>query len=154
MIDRVLVICVGNICRSPMAEGLLREALPDCRLSSAGLGALVGHPADPIAIELMQARGVDIGGHRARQLHGAMMVESDLVLVMELNQQRHLEKQYPLARGKIFRVCESLKTDVADPYRQGRGAFEEALGLIAQGVESWTARINGLGRARVRRSGS
>ncbi len=151
MINRVLVICVGNICRSPMAEGLLREALPDCRLSSAGLGALAGHPADPIAVELMQARSVDITGHRARQLHGAMMAESDLVLVMELGQQRHLEQLYPLARGKIFRVCESLKADVADPYRQGKKAFEDALGLIARGVESWTARINGLG-ARARRS--
>lgn len=152
MIERVLVICVGNICRSPMAEGLLKEALPDCTLSSAGLGALVGHPADPIAIELMQARGVDIGGHRARQLQGAMMVESDLVLVMELNQQRHLEQQYPLARGKIFRLCESIRADVADPYRQGRKEFEEALRLIAQGVESWTARINALD-ARTRQPG-
>ncbi len=145
MIERVLVICVGNICRSPMAEGLLKEALPSCKLSSAGLGALVGHPADPIAIELMQARGVDIGGHRARQLQGAMMAESDLVLVMELDQQRHLEQQYPLARGKIFRLCENIRADVADPYRQGRAAFEEALGLIARGAESWAARIEALG---------
>ncbi len=148
MIDRVLVICVGNICRSPMAEGLLREALSDRKLSSAGLGALVGHPADPIAIELMQARGVDIGGHRARQLQGTMMAESDLVLVMELNQQRHLEQQYPLARGKIFRLCENIRADVADPYRQGRKEFEEALRLIAQGVESWTLRINALGAGK------
>lgn len=142
------MVCVGNICRSPMAEGMLRQALPGRMLSSAGIGALVGQPADPIAIELMQDRQVDITQHRARQLLGTMVAASDLVLVMELNQQRHLEQQYPLARGKIFRLCESVRADVADPYRQGRKAFEESLRLIAQGVESWTTRIKALDAKR------
>jgi protein-tyrosine phosphatase len=144
MIDSVLVICVGNICRSPMAEGLLRSALPDLRVSSAGLGALVGEPADPIAIELMEERGLDIRGHRARQLQPAMVADAGLVLVMELGQQRHLEKQYPLARGKIFRLCESMKVDVADPYRRGRAMFEDAFALISRGVDLWVPRINKL----------
>lgn len=144
MIESLLVVCVGNICRSPMAEGLFRRALPDLRLASAGLGALVGEPADPIAIELMRDRGLDIGGHRARQLQPAMLSDAGLVLVMELGQQRYLAQQHPLARGKIFRLCESLKVDVPDPYRRGRAAFEDALGLIVQGVESWVPRINKL----------
>lgn len=145
MINRILVVCVGNICRSPMAEGLFRQALPGRKLSSAGIGALVGEPPDPVAVELMQARNVDITRHRARQLAGPMVAETDLVLVMELNQQRQLEQQYPLARGKIFRLCESLRADVKDPYRRGRAAFEEAVKLITQGVELWTARINATG---------
>ncbi len=144
MISRILVICVGNICRSPMAEGLLRQALPDHKVSSAGLGALVGHPADPHAVELMREQGVDITQHRARQLQGKLMAEADLVLVMELNQQRHLEKQYPLSRGKIYRLCEKTKTDIADPYRQGAAAFQEAARLITQGVDAWSARIQSL----------
>jgi len=152
MIERILVVCVGNICRSPMAESLLRQALPGRVLASAGMGAPTGEPADPVAVELMQARDLDISRHRARRLQGAMIAESDLVLVMELSQQRQLEQQYPLARGKIFRLCESIKADVADPYRQGRKAFEEAFRLIEQGVESWTARITALD-ARGRPSG-
>ncbi len=145
MITRILVICVGNICRSPMAEGLLRQALPNHTVSSAGLGALAGNPADPTAVQLMQERGVDITAHRARQVNGQLIAEADLVLVMELGHQRHLEQQYPLARGKIFRMCEKSKIDVADPYRQGLGAFQQSLHLIAEGVEAWSKRILALG---------
>ncbi|MFL5359908.1 MAG: low molecular weight phosphotyrosine protein phosphatase, partial [Myxococcales bacterium] len=72
MFDRVLMVCTGNICRSPMAQVLLADALKkrgiDVAVESAGLGALVGHPADPIAVKLMQARGLDLSGHRGRQL--------------------------------------------------------------------------------------
>ena len=57
-IRHVLTVCLGNICRSPMAEGLLAAAMPDCEVASAGLGALSGHPADPIAQALMQERGL------------------------------------------------------------------------------------------------
>jgi low molecular weight protein-tyrosine phosphatase len=144
MVNRILILCVGNICRSPMAESLMRRALPECDISSAGLGALVGNPADPMAIELMREQGVDISSHRARQLQGHMLAEADLVLVMELNHQRYLEEQFPLARGKIFRLCDDIKTDITDPYRQGRRTFEEAAMLVSQGVESWTTRIRGM----------
>ncbi len=145
MINNVLVICVGNICRSPMAEGLLRQALPGHTVSSAGLGAVVGQPADPIAVELMRSRGVDIAAHRARQVQGKLMADTDLVLVMELEHQRHLEREYPLLHGKIFRLCESAKADVADPYRKGLPAFQEALLGITEGVGAWSKRILALG---------
>ena len=131
-----------------MAEELLRRALPACRLWSAGLGAVVGAPADAIAVDLMRGRDLDITAHRARQVQAPMVADAGLVLVMELGHQRHLERQYPLARGKIFRLCESMKQDIPDPYRRGRPAFEQALALIDQGVESWVARISALDRAR------
>lgn len=131
-----------------MAEELLRQALPACRLASAGIGALIDAPADPIAVDLMRARDLDITAHRARQVRAPMVADAGLVLVMELGHQRHLERQYPLARGKIFRLCESAKQDIPDPYRRGRAAFEEALALIEQGVESWVARIGALDGAR------
>ncbi len=131
-----------------MAEGLFRRALTDCRVSSAGLGALVGRPADPIAVELMRKRDLDITGHRARQVHADMLADAGLVLAMELGHQRHLERQYPLARGKIFRLCEGTKRDIPDPHRRGRAAFEEALAMIEQGVQSWVGRIGALNGAR------
>jgi protein-tyrosine phosphatase len=102
MIKRILVLCIGNICRSPMAEGLLKEALPGHEISSAGLGALVGQPADPHAVALMQQQGIDISAHRARQLESWMIVTADLVLVMDMEQKRHLEQQYPLCRGIVL----------------------------------------------------
>ena len=70
MIRHVLVVCVGNICRSPMAEALLRRELrgqEGFTVDSAGLGALVGHPASEYSVELMAEIGEDISGHRARE---------------------------------------------------------------------------------------
>src|SRR5512136_1311836 len=91
MIDRVLVVCVGNICRSPMAEALLRARLghwPRFDVSSAGLSALVGRPADESTVALMRERGIDISAHRARQLTPRLVAGSDLVLVMETGHER------------------------------------------------------------------
>lgn len=141
MINEILIICVGNICRSPMAEGLMKASLPGWAISSAGMGALVGQPAEPVAIGLMRERGIDISGHRARQLDMDMMYGSDLILVMEKSHQIDLERQFPFILGKTFLMCESMKADVTDPYMQGREAFINALGLIAQGADAWSRRI-------------
>ena len=143
----ILVACVGNICRSPVAEGLLRAQLPQARVWSAGLAALVGAPADPLAVAIAREHGVDISAHRAQQVAGWMCTEADLVLVMEGAHKRQLEQQYPLARGKIHRLGEfgpNGAYEVADPYRQPRSAFAAAHAAIAQGVGEWSRRIQQL----------
>ena len=76
-----------------MAEGLFRQASVEVnkfedRIRSAGLGALVGHPPDPKACQLMMEKGIDISDHRARQLNQEMIRKSDLILVMELGQKK------------------------------------------------------------------
>jgi protein-tyrosine phosphatase len=70
---RVLVVCTGNVCRSPAAELLLRDRLgaADVDVASAGVHALVGQPVDPPVAELLVERGVAPGGFRARQLDAA-----------------------------------------------------------------------------------
>ncbi|KAI3595331.1 Low molecular weight protein-tyrosine-phosphatase, Etp [Cupriavidus necator H850] len=144
MIKTVLVVCIGNICRSPMAEGLLKQALPETNVISAGLGALVGQPADPHAVELMRDHGVDISGHRAQRVSGAMTMRPDLILVMDNEQRQEIQRLYPFTTGRIFRLGEPGKFDVPDPYREARRAFENALQLIQRGVESWVPRIQAL----------
>lgn len=124
-----------------MAEALLAAALPGIAVSSAGTGALIGHPADDIAQALMAARGLDIGQHRARQLSTAMCQQADLILTMDEGQRRHIEQRYPLTRGKVMRLNESTKRDVPDPYRQGQAAFDHALQLIDVGTLAWAERI-------------
>lgn len=141
MIESVLVVCTGNICRSPMAEGLLKNLLPDLRVMSAGLEALTGFSADPIAVELMMSRGVDIAHHRARQLESWMCRDFDLILVMENLQKRLIENQFPFARGKVFSLQEPNAHDVRDPYRRGREAFESSLKEIEVGLELWAAKL-------------
>jgi protein-tyrosine phosphatase len=139
MFGRILTVCVGNICRSPMAEGELRARLQargvDAVVESAGIAALVGKPADPTSIELMAARGVDISAHRARQLTPELIRSFELILVMEADQQRAVEDILPGARGRVHRIGRWGNFDVPDPYRRDREDFEHALALIVKGVD-------------------
>ena len=144
MIRHILVVCVGNICRSPMAEALLRDALreqKDIIVESAGLGALVDHPASEHAVTLMRERGLDISEHRARQITPDMVHDADRVLVMEAGHKRVIDMNEPAARAKIYRLGEWQERDIQDPYRQPREAFEAALADIDEGVAEWTRRI-------------
>lgn len=140
----VLVVCIGNICRSPMAEALIAAALPHLKVASAGVGALVGQPADPLALALMAERGLNIGAHRARQLTSAMCQEADLILVMDEEQRLHINQRYTFTRGKLFRLGEVARVDIPDPYRLGRLAFDQALQLIDAGATTWAERIKKL----------
>lgn len=139
MIRNVLFVCIGNICRSPIAEGYFARALPGRMVCSAGLHALVGEAADPLAIELMQERGIDITGHRARQLASWMAREADLIVTMDSEQKRYIERTWPAARGKVRRLCEGSGVDVPDPYRQGRDAFQQVRILIEDGMDELLA---------------
>ncbi len=141
MFEDILVVCVGNICRSPMAEILLRAQFPAKTISSAGIGALVGEPAHPIAIALMQELGVDLTAHRGRQLDEALVMQSDLVLVMERGHVAWIEGEWPHARGRVFRWGHWSDFDVPDPYRCGEPEFREALRLIDKGLQDWKARL-------------
>ena len=87
----ILVMCTGNICRSPTAEYLLRKELgPDYNVQSAGLGALVEHPAEETAMKVAAKNGIDMSPHKARQVTMDMLKWADLVLVMEAGQRDSL----------------------------------------------------------------
>ena len=144
MIKHILVVCVGNICRSPMAEGLLKSALrgqDELTVESAGLGALVGHPAAEYSLELMDELGEDISGHLARQIHPDMVRDADLVLVMEAGHKRAIDDADATARGKVYRLGEWQDRDIDDPYRKPKAAFADALEEIQEGVASWVEKI-------------
>lgn len=140
----VLLVCIGNICRSPMAQSLFAHELPDATVASAGLAALVGQPADAHAQVLMARRGLDLSAHRARQLTAPLVRQSDLILVMDVEQRRFIEAHHPLARGRVFLLGGQELPQVPDPYRRGPEAFVQALHLIEAGVQRWLPRIQSL----------
>ena len=141
MIDRILVICIGNVCRSPIAAAMLSAALPDKTVESAGTGALVDDPADPLAVQLMQERAIDLSSHRARQLDQSLLFKNDLLLVMDGEQRAWIEARWPHARGRVFRWGHWSGFDVADPYRRGEQAFRETLVQLDAGLRDWRNKL-------------
>ena len=126
-----------------MAEALLRARLgpKGVHVESAGIGALVGHPADPIAVELMKERGIDLSGHRGRQLTAADATGFDLILAMEQGHVKAIERIAPEARGRVHLLGRFGQFEVPDPYRLPRGEFERALSLIERGVEDYASKF-------------
>lgn len=144
LIRRVLIVCIGNICRSPTAENLLRDALAhtSIQVSSAGLGALVDKPIESTAQLVLEEHGHTPHEHKARQLNSQLISESDLILVME---QRHLDgvlKIAPEARGKVLLLGKwQDNREISDPYRNGKPAFDHAYALIEEAVNAWAKRL-------------
>jgi protein-tyrosine phosphatase len=129
-----------------MAEGLLKQALTsagkgDCVVSSAGLGALVGHPPDAKACQLMMKKGIDISGYCACQLDKDMIRKADLILVMESSHKNAIEKIEPYAKGKVFLLGNWGGGDIPDPYQQNLSAFVKSFNLIEQGVSEWLIKL-------------
>ncbi len=143
--EQILAVCVGNICRSPMAEGLLsshlRQRAPKTHVMSAGLSALVGQPADPTAIELMSERGIDLTEHRARQVNVEFIRTSDLILVMETWQVKAVEEMMPSIRGRVHLLGKWSGFEVGDPFSKSREIFETSLSQIERGVNEWLPRL-------------
>ncbi len=125
-INNILFVCTGNICRSPFAEGLLRNALAAKGLKgieadSAGLLALPGNSATSLAQRVAFEFGVDLSGHRAKSLSEELQAGCDLILVMEKSHEKAVLAAFPKATGKVlllrhFGRYGSRRRGIADPY--------------------------------------
>ena len=140
--DNILVVCVGNICRSPMAEALLKKRYPHKNVDSAGVGALVGHSADPAALEIMAKQGIDITNHVAKQIDEGLAKKADLIFTMSDSQTKWIEERWPFCRGKTFKLGHWQDKDIADPYKHEMSAFQTAYQDIVVSLEQWADKIS------------
>ncbi|MDN2481485.1 low molecular weight phosphotyrosine protein phosphatase [Vibrio agarivorans] len=142
MFDRILIVCVGNICRSPAAESLLKRLFPNKQINSAGIEAVAGRKADDLAIQVSLNNGFDIQNHKATKLTREMCASYDLILVMEKEHLTLLSHLAPEARGKAFLLGKWLSdVEIPDPYKKSREAFDHVYKLIEQSVHAWSSKI-------------
>lgn len=141
-IRSVLVVCVGNICRSPLGERLLRARLPDLTVSSAGIGALVGEPADATARDVAAARGISLDGHVARQFTSDIGVRADLILAMEPGHRREMARISPHLAGRTMLFDQWTGAGgIPDPYRQPRDFHEAVFQRVSEAADAWALRL-------------
>ena len=150
---RILFICMGNICRSPTAEGVFRAMVANENLNhriesdSAGThGYHIGSPPDPRAIAAAEARGYDLKPLRARRIDPGDFNLFDLVLAMDAENRAALQRICPADRNDRIKLfldfAPDLKTrEVPDPYYGGRKDFEFVLDLAEAGSKGLIAAI-------------
>ncbi|UVM40223.1 low molecular weight phosphotyrosine protein phosphatase [Pseudomonas sp. B21-017] len=151
---RVLFVCLGNICRSPTAEGVLRCKLHEAGLAdqvevaSAGTGDWhVGKAPDKRSQAAAKLRGYDLSAQRAQQVTRADFATYDLILAMDNSNLRHLKAMQP-AKGKaeldlFLRRYQSEVDEVPDPYYDGDQGFEQVLDLIERASDLLVIELKG-----------
>lgn len=140
----VMTVCIGNICRSPLAEAALRRACPRIELSSAGLHAPEGAPADPVASTIAAERGLDLSEHEARRFRSAEAGDCDLILVMEAGHKREILKKAPQLGGRVMLLTHwNGGQPIADPYRRSAEAHRKAADDILAAAAEWARRLGG-----------
>lgn len=137
---RILFVCTGNTCRSPMAQGLAQKYFPEgTEILSAGLHALPGDKVSDNAVSALKEHGIDISGHTATRLHKELLESADYVFTMTKAQQQYLTSSYPEYADKIMTLGGFLGIgkDISDPW----GGSLEDYRVCAQELQELIARL-------------
>lgn len=139
----ILVVCVANICRSPVGEAYLRSVLPsDFKVESAGIAALVGRGADAPMTELAQEAGLDLSNHKSRQYSAEIAQDFDLILAMEPGHKTRMAEIAPQFSGRIMLFDHWLGgTGILDPYRLEATVQRDVFNMITQAGDGWAQRL-------------
>lgn len=141
MFDSILVVCTGNICRSPVAAQLLSEKLGR-PVFSAGIAALVGHDIAPTSRQVAEEHGLRCPLHTARKLDREMCSDADLILVMESRHKEYIIQLAPEVSGKTFLFGKWIdNSEIPDPYQKSRDVYRQVYRLIESATMSWVSRL-------------
>src|SRR5689334_4719367 len=141
----VLFVCTGNVCRSPMAEGIFRYAVQgrgDYRVFSAGLGAMEGQPPSHYAVQAVRELGIDISAQRSRMLTPELVEQADYIFGMTHSHIDTVMLLYPHAAEKTFLLREFDDTldffekDISDPIGGSYEVYLNCRDQIEQGIVS------------------
>ncbi|MDG3088241.1 low molecular weight phosphotyrosine protein phosphatase [Vibrio hannami] len=146
----VLVLCTGNICRSPYGEYKLRSLCPELKVSSAGiatrLSKLQGRPADRVGLKVAaEFFGIDMSEHKANQVTQRLIDDHDIILAMEKHHLDELREIFPGLESKCYLYGSVVGVEnIADPYMQGAHAFRSIFTLIDRASEVWVEKFRSL----------
>lgn len=145
---RLLFVCTGNICRSPMAqflaERLAREAGLAVRAESAGVAAEVDWGMEPGAVNALSSRGLKDLSHSARQLDEEILAAADQVYALTRAHRDIIAARFPASAAKVAVLREAAGlpgADVADPYGRSDAVYEECAALIEEALKILVRRI-------------
>jgi protein-tyrosine-phosphatase len=146
----IVFICTANICRSPVAEGLLRQRLQESgletwKVSSAGTWAQIRRGAASTSISLMAERGIDISEHQAREVTAALLEDADLILCMESGHAEALRVEFPDAAERIFLLSEMSggNQGISDPYGGPVTGYVKMIDEVGYLIDAGLQRIIG-----------
>ena len=141
----ILFVCTGNVCRSPMAEGIFRQAVQgqgDYRVTSAGLGAAEGSPPSAYAVQAVKELGIDISGLRSRMLTADLVDQADYIFGMTHSHIDTVKVLYPQAEEKTFLLREfdetldAFEKDISDPIGGSYAVYLNCRDQLEQGIAS------------------
>lgn len=149
MFNKILVVCLGNICRSPTGQYLLQQQLPEHTIDSAGITAMKhsdgrGWDMCPKARAVATKHGYQFPTHEAQQLTRELVSQYDLILVMEQAHRRHIAQRYPEAQAKTMLFGQWLEAggkEIPDPYKKSDEVYEHVLTLLVEATEQWVRKI-------------
>jgi len=141
-VGSLLVVCTGNICRSPYAAAYFRQHLPRCRVDSAGTGAPESMPADEIVAEFARDDGMDLSEHRSKLVTMPMLRDSELILVMERYHLQTLQQAAPEVTGRTLLLGHwNEQRDLPDPHRQSMDMYLAVFSQLREDLALWAGKL-------------
>ncbi len=146
MFKSILFVCIGNICRSPLAEywardQLKKKGLDAIQVSSAGIHAMRESPIAKESQLILDQFQIDASPHVARQINQEIIDASEVIFTMESWHKDELSIAFPNSRGKIFTLGKWQDEEIVDPYRQEHAVFEMVFELIKENWGLWQSKL-------------
>lgn len=158
---KLLFICSGNSCRSPIAEGLMKSKMPEdlkdrVTVESAGTLGLTGNPATEFAVQVAAARGADIAAHRSQALTEELAKSADIIFAMAYEHKAYIDQHFPQLRENTFLLKqfgrepgEEVRPNIEDPIGRSYAVYEQTCELIDRELDRVWPRLESLIRARL-----